>query len=65
MGKNKSLRKKIQGELEVIDRHFKLIAEELEKTYPDQRAIAKWEKDVRNHFNTLDKLRAKLPGGKR
>ena len=65
MGTNKTVRKKIQGELEVINLHLKWIDDELAKPYPDRRAIAKWENDIARHLRILANLETKLPGKKR
>ncbi len=65
MSRNKTLRKQIQGELEVIEKHHRKIKMEYQKRHPDKQLVAKWEKDIANHLRELAKLREALPGGKR
>lgn len=64
MGRNKDLRKRIQGEIKLIQLHLDKIAAEKEKPYPDKRDIKKWEKDIARHLRLLEKFRNKLPGRK-
>ena len=65
MSRNKTLRKQIQGELDVINEHLQKIAEEKDKPLPDKRGLETWEKDIFRHMRILEKLRAKLPGRRR
>jgi Tfp pilus assembly protein PilN len=65
MGRNKDLRKHIQGEIKQIHLHLDKIAAEKEKPYPDRRGIEKWEQDIARHLRTLEKLRNRLPGRKK
>ncbi len=64
MSRNKTLRKQIQGELDVINEHLQRIAVEKDKPYPDKRGIETWQRDISSHMRILEKLRAKLPGRK-
>ena len=63
MGKNKTLRKRIDGELRVIAEHHQKIQAEFGKPYPD-KYLAKWEGDIDIHLRILAELRAALPGGR-
>ena len=65
MGRNKELRKQIRGHLRVIRKHIDKIDLEYAEPYPDRRNIAKWKEDIERHQREIEKLEAKLPGGKR
>ncbi len=62
MGRNKSLRKRIEGEERVIREHQEKIDLELSLAFPNQHLIKKWQKDIERHERIRAKLISKLPG---
>ncbi len=62
MGKNKRVRKQIQGEDRVIREHEEKIAAERRKPHPDQKLIQKWRKDIERHRRIRATLEVKLTG---
>jgi hypothetical protein len=65
MGRNKDLRKRIKGHERAIAEHHRKIAVELEKPLPDYGLIHHWEGEIRGHEKTVERLREKLPGGRK
>jgi hypothetical protein len=60
MARNKQLRKRVEGELRVIEEHFKKIALEEAKADPNVYLIDHWKKDIARHQRLLADYRAKL-----
>jgi hypothetical protein len=65
VGRNKKLRKQIQGEVGAINEHLDKIAMELLKANPSRLDIQKWELDIARHQRLLARLSARLPGRRR
>ncbi len=61
MGRNKDIRKKIEGHLRQIALHREKIRLELAKPNPDQDAIRDWQTHIRKHEMLIRRLEKKLP----
>ncbi len=60
MGKNKQLRKRIDGQLRVIAKHEKKIEAELRKPTPDTGRIRKWKGEIDIARYNVRKLQEQL-----
>jgi hypothetical protein len=61
VGRNKDIRKKIQGHRRQIALHEEKIQRELSKPNPDYDAIRDWQTHIRKHEMLIERLEKKLP----
>lgn len=64
MGENEVTRKQIRGLEQQIAAHHEKIAEELKRESPNYGVIGHWEKEIRAWSARVQRLQARLPGGR-
>lgn len=64
MGRNKKLRKRLARLEAVLAEHHEKIATELRRPRPNVERIRYWEREIVGRTKEIDRLRAKLPGGR-